>query len=160
MPETERISIWSIAGNWLTAFYILFSIEVTIIVALVAWREIVQRTDDTAIETAMAIGTGSAPNIFTAAAINIAILFQAEVTKMLAERYLKRRFEEGKEEGKAEGFDEGFGEGRADGRELERKRSRRYAQKLRAWNQERLDAAEKGEPFDKPMPELDDEDDE
>ena len=79
---------------------------------------------------------------------------------MLAERYLKRRFEEGKEEGKAEGFDEGFGEGRADGRELERKRSRRYAQKLRAWNQERLDAAEKGEPFDKPMPEYDDEDDE
>lgn len=72
MPETERISIWSIAGNWLTAFYILFSIEVTIIVALVAWREIVPRTDDTAIETAMVIGTGSAPNIFTAAAINIA----------------------------------------------------------------------------------------
>ena len=88
----------------------------------------------------MAIGTGAAPNIFTAAAINIAILFQAEVTKMLAERYLKRRFEEGKES--------------------ERKRSRRYFKKLSAWNQERLDAAEKGEPFDKPMPELDDEDDE
>ena len=140
MPETERISIWSIAGNWLTAFYILFSIEVTIIVALVAWREIVQRTDDTAIETAMAIGTGSAPNIFTAAAINIAILFQAEVTKMLAERYLKRRFEEGKES--------------------ERERSRRYAEKLQAWAKEGIEAAEKGEPFDKPMPELDDEDDE
>lgn len=95
----------------------------------------------------MAIGTGSAPNIFTAAAINIAILFQAEVTKMLAERYLRRRFEEGKEEG--------FEEGKA----LERKHSRRYAQKLRAWNQERLEAAEKGELFDKPMPEIDDETD-
>lgn len=151
MPETERISIWSIAGNWLTAFYILFSIEVTIIVALIAWREIVQRTDDSAIETAMAIGTGSAPNIFTAAAINIAILFQAEVTKMLAERYLRRRFEEGREEGKEEGFEAG--------KALERKHSRRYAEKLQTWNNERLEAAEKGEPFDKPMPEFDDETD-
>ena len=148
MPETERISIWSIAGNWLTAFYILFSVEVTIIVALIAWREIVQRTDDTAIETAMAIGAGSAPNIFTAAAINIAILFQAEVTKMLAERYLRRRFEEGKEEGREEGREEGL------------RRGRRYAEKLQVWTNERLEAAEKGEPFDKPMPEFDDETDE
>ena len=92
----------------------------------------------------MAIGTGSAPNIFTAAAINIAILFQAEVTKMLAERYLRRRFEEGREEGK----------------ELGLKRGRRYAEKLQTWNHERLEAAEKGEHFDKPMPEFDDETDE
>ena len=78
MPESDRVSIWSIAGGWQVVFYILFSIEVTVIVALVGWRELVQTTGDTPIDTIMAIGAGSALNIFTAAAINIAIIFQAE----------------------------------------------------------------------------------
>ena len=140
MPDSDRVSIWSIAGGWGTVFYILFSIQVVAIVALVSWREIVQRTDDTPIDTILAIGAGSAPVTFTAAAINIAIIFQAEVIAMLAERYLKRRFEEGKA--------------------AERARSRRYAARLRAWAEGKIEAAEKGEHFDEPMPELDDEDDE
>ena len=71
---------------------------------------------------------------------------------MLAERYLRRRFEEGKKEG--------YEEGKALGRALARKRSQKYAKKLQAWAQEAVEAVEKGEPFDKPMPEYDDEDDE
>ena len=63
---------------------------------------------------------------------------------MLAERYLRRRFEEGKKEG----------------RKLARQRTLKYAEKVQAWVQEGVEAAEKGEPFDKPMPEYDDEDDE
>ena len=139
MSDSDRVSIWSIAGDWRVVFYILFSIEVTFIVALVGWREIFIKTDDASIETILAIGAASAPNIFTAAAINIAIIFQAEVIDMLAERYKKHRYEVGKAE--------------------ERARTRRYAAKLRTWNEERIEAAEKGEPFDKPMPEFDDEDD-
>ena len=75
---------------------------------------------------------------------------------MLAERYLRRRFEEGKKEG----YEEGNEEGKALGRALARRRTLKYVEKLQAWVQEGVEAAEKGEPFDKPMPEYDDEDDE
>lgn len=144
MPDSDRVSIWSIAGGWGAVFYILFSIQVAVIIALVGWREIVQRTDDTSIDTILAIGAGSAPNIFTAAAINIAIIFQAEVIDMLAERYKRHRYEVGKAEERARN----------------RARNRRFIAKLREWNEERIEAAEKGEPFDKPMPEPDYDDDE
>ena len=150
MPESDRVSIWSIAGDWRVVFYMLFSIEVTVIVALVGWREIFQVTGDAPIETVLAIGTASAPNIFTAAAINIALIFQAEAIGMLLERYKRHRYEVGKAEG--------VEEGRMQGKAQERARTRRYAARLRAWNQERLEAAEKGEPFDEPMPEPDDDD--
>ena len=151
MPESDRVSIWSIASDWRVVFYILFSIEVTIIVALVGWREIFQVTDDAPIETVLAIGTASAPNIFTAAAINIALIFQAEAIGMLLERYKRHRYEVGKAEG--------VEEGRMQGKAQERARNRRYINKLSAWYEERIEAEAKGEPFDEPMPELDDEDD-
>ena len=151
MPESDRVSIWSIAGDWRVVFYILFSIEVTVIVALVGWREIFQVTGDAPIETVLAIGTASAPNIFTAAAINIALIFQAEAIGMLLERYKRHRYEVGKAEG--------VEEGRMQGKAQERARNRRYINKLSAWYEERIEAEAKGEPFDEPMPELDDEDD-
>ncbi len=147
MPDSDRVSIWSIAGGWGTVFYILFSIQVVAIVALVSWREISIRTTDTVIDTVLAIGTGSAPNIFTAAAINIAIIFQAEVISMLAERYKRHRYEVGKADGIKQG------------KIAERARSRRYAARLRTWTEARIKAAEEGIPFDEPMPEYDDEED-
>ena len=166
MPDSDRVSIWSIAGGWGTVFYILFSIQVAVIVVLVGWREIAQRTDDTPVDTILAIGVGSAPNIFTAAAINIAVIFQAEVIAMLAERYLRRRFEEGKKEGIErgiergieQGIEQGLKEGKIVARAEERARNRRYIARLRAWDGRRIEAAEKGEPFDEPMPEPDDDD--
>ena len=70
---------------------------------------------------------------------------------MLAEPYLQRRFQAGKEEGQKAGIQQGRAE--------ERARRHKYASKLRVWNEQRIKAAEKGEPFDEPMPE-DDYDDE
>ena len=145
MPNSDRVSIWSIAGGWVAVFYILFSVQVAAIVAIVCWREIFHITEDTPIDTILAIGTGSAPNIFTAAAINIAIIFQAEVISMLAERYKRHRYEVGKAEGIKEGIREGS------------KKAKRYASKIRAWNERRIEAAERGESFDEPMPEYHDE---
>ena len=54
---------------------------------------------------------------------------------MLAEPYLQKRFRAGREEGIKEG--------------------RRYASQVKAWNERRLEAEAKGEPFDEPMPEID-----
>ena len=65
---------------------------------------------------------------------------------MLAERYKRHRYEVGKAEGKAEGIKEG------------NQKAKRYASKVRAWNGRRIEAAERGEHFDEPMPEYDHED--
>ena len=63
---------------------------------------------------------------------------------MLAEPYLKKRFRAG------------FKEGIKRGREEERVRRSRFASRLRAWNERRIEAAEAGESFNEPMPEEDD----
>ena len=151
MPDSDRVSIWSIAKPWVTLFYILFAIQILGVICLVSWREIFIKTDDTTVETVMAIGAGSAPNIITSAAVSLVLVLLAEVITMLAEPYLRRRFQAGKEEGKEEG--------KAEGIKQERARSRRYATKLRAWAEGKVSAAEKGEPFDEPMPEPDDDED-
>ena len=59
---------------------------------------------------------------------------------MLAERYLKHRYEEGRKAGLAE----------------VRRRQKRYSARLKAWNARRLKAEAEGEPFDEPLPDFDD----
>ena len=140
MPDSDRVSIWSIARPWGTIYYVLFSLQITGVICLVSWREIFIKTDDTAVDTILAIGTGSAPNVLTAAAVSLVLVLLAEVITMLAEPYLQRRFRAGKEEGIKEG--------------------RRYASEVKAWNERRLNAEAKGKPFDEPMPEIDYDNDE
>ena len=67
---------------------------------------------------------------------------------LLAERYLKHRYEEG--------FKVGFEEGRAKVRAEERRRMKRYKAKLKAWDARRLKAKAEGEPFDESLPDFDD----
>ena len=52
-----------------------------------------------------------------------------EATYMLAERYLRRKYEEGKREGRKE-----------------------MSEEIRAWNERRLEAERRGEKFDEPPP--------
>ncbi len=59
----------------------------------------------------------------------------------LAERYLRRRFQEGKEEGLEEGLQKGKQEGRRD-----------LSEKVRAWNDRRLESERRGEEFNEPPP--------
>ena len=64
---------------------------------------------------------------------------------MLAERYLRRRFQEGKEEGLEEGKQQGLEEGKQEGR-------RELSEKVRAWNERRLEAERLGQEFNEPPP--------
>ena len=163
MPDSDRVSIWSIARYWGVVYYILFSVQIAGIIGLVGWREIFRNTDDTAVDTLIAISLGVSPHVVTVAAETLVIVLILEGITMLAERYLKRRFEEGKSEGielgKEAGIELGKEAGIELGKEAERARNRKYASRLRAWNEARIKAAEEGIPFDEPMPELDDEDD-
>ena len=91
-----RVSIWSISQNWGVIYYILFSAQTTVALCLISWREIVVRDRDTPTETLIAIGQASAPLILTIAAETLVIVLAMEGIAMLAERYLKKRYEDGK----------------------------------------------------------------
>ena len=56
---------------------------------------------------------------------------------MLAERYLKKRYTEGKAEGKAEG---------------EKAAHSLYPPEIQAWNRRRIEAEQRGEDFNEPPP--------
>lgn len=139
-----RISIWSISEAWGVVYYILFSLQITVVICLISWQEIFHNTDDTPTETLIAIGQGTAPLVITIAAETLVILLTLEGTVMLAERYLKKRYQIGRE----------------DGLNIARRRQKRYSARLKAWDARRLKSIADGEPFDEPMPELDDDDDE
>ena len=138
-----RISIWSISEAWGVVYYILFSLQITVVICLISWQEIFHNTDDTPTETLIAIGQGTAPLVITIAAETLVILLTLEGTVMLAERYLKRRYQIGREEGL----------------NIARRRQKRYSARLKAWDARRLKSIAEGEPFDEPMPEFDDDDD-
>lgn len=180
---SSRISIWSISEAWGVVYYILFSLQITVVICLISWQEIFHNTDDTPTETLIAIGQGTAPLVITIAAETLVILLTLEGTVMLAERYLKRRYAIGREEGREEGLEEGLEkghdaglikgrvEGFEEGREVGRievheeareilMRQKRFSARLKAWNARRLKSVAEGEPFDEPLPDFDDDDDE
>ena len=69
----------------------------------------------------------------------------AEAIAMLADRYMRKRYEEGRKAG----IDQV--------RRLEKERWRRYLVRVDAWDERRLAAQAEGEPFDEPMPVFGDE---
>lgn len=68
---------------------------------------------------------------------------------MLADRYLRKRYEEG--------YKVGYELGREQGRRLYKERRERYKARVYAWDERRLAAQAEREPFDEPMPRLGDE---
>ena len=125
----ERESIWSVPTSWRDLYLALFAFQVLICTGLVAWYEVSFRTGDNPLETFIAIGNGSSPFVILVAAETV---FLVEVFRMLSERYLQRRFKEGRAEGQAEEY-------------------RRWE----AWNNRRLAAEARGELFTEPPPSLD-----
>ena len=134
-----RVSIWSISQNWGVIYYILFSAQTTVALCMISWQKIVTKPEDTPTETLIAIGQASAPLILTIAAETLVIVLAMEGIAMLAERYLKKRYEVGKEEGTMQ------------------ERARAKA-RFDAWNKRRLEAESEGKPFDEPSPDFDSDD--
>ena len=86
---------------------------------------------------------------------------------LLAERYLRHCYEEGFKAGLAEAraarFEEGRIQGLAEVRAEDReylRRQKRYIARLKAWDARRLKSVAEGKPFDEPLPDFDDDDDE
>ncbi len=116
----------------------LLAAALTAGLAAVAWYEVRHNTTDGVLETVLAVFKHmQGVIVFAAAAIYIAV----EGGYMLAERYLRRRYREGREDGREEGLREG-----------RKERDAAWS----AWHQRMLDAQRRGDPFDEPPPKMED----
>ena len=129
---TDRESIWTVPRAWRGLYFVLYSVQVIVCAGLVIWHEVFLKSEDSALETFMAIGRGAAPFVLVVAAETVILV---EVLFMLSEWYLERRYRQGKTEGRVEGLAEEY---------------RRWE----AWNNRRLAAEAQGLPFDEPPPSL------
>ena len=140
-PEEERVPIWGIPGLWTWSYYGLFGIQIVIVSCTVIWHEIKSVSQDSPYETYTAIYHNISPSVIAITAQTLVIILALEGLRMLAERYLKKRYAEGKAEGRAEGEAEG-----------EKAAHSLYPPEIREWNRRRLEAEAKGEDFNEPPP--------
>lgn len=129
----------------LTWNFILAVILTDCLIMFFVWYEVWHRSADSPLETALGIGAGLAISL----SVGVIYFSHAEVFRVIAERYLERRFNQGKEagietgrkqgreEGRQEGRVEGREQGRAEGIEEGRKQGRQEArEEIRQENQQ------------------------
>jgi hypothetical protein len=155
-PPEPRESIWSVSPGWKSAYFFLFSLQTICGVGLLSWKEVGQYSNEGAVQTALDIIFGTASIGVAAATITVSIteLMRGSMVvgayleeKLLKPLREKRRMEreqwiaQRQAEGRAQGRAQGRAEGRVDNQKI-----------WEAWNQRRLEALERGEPFDESTP--------
>ena len=101
----------------LTWNFILAVILTDCLLVFFIWREVFYRTEDTLMSTLVSLGMGLGISL----SAGILYFSHAEVVRVIADRYLDRRFNQGKEVGKELGKEEGREEGREETLEHTRK---------------------------------------
>lgn len=91
----------------LTWNFILAVILTDCLLVFFIWREVFYRTEDTLMSTLVSLGMGLGISL----SAGILYFSHAEVVRVIADRYLDRRFNQGKEVGKELGKEEGLVEG-------------------------------------------------
>jgi hypothetical protein len=130
----DRESIWSVPARWQTTYFTLFGVSFTTGTALTIWQECcLDRSSEGVVKSLLDImqGAGSvaiASAAFALVVTEVVTMLSAVVTR-LSEQYLAKRYEQGRTEARAETLVE-----------------------VEKWNQRRLAAEAKGEPFDEPLP--------
>ena len=153
--DADRQSIWSVATGWLPAYFALFDALGLLGTAFVIVRNAFWVQHQTVHDMIWAIIVGIV--IVGAASATISILIvEAGKNAMIVGTYLEemikkrraRQMAEAVERGRAEGIAKGVKDGRAEERA-------EISARIREWNNRRLAAEAKGEPFDEPPPGLD-----
>ena len=138
----DRESVWSIPGRWQTAYFVLFAIQNIAGTSLVCWYEIAVLNEDDTVLTVLNI-IDRLPSVGVgAAAITIALMEVARTVMVIGgnlERWLKKREQERLDRAVAEARSEALAE---------------VQRKWAEWNQRRLDAEARGEPFTEPPPDV------
>ena len=123
---------------------ILAAIIIADILTLVsAWYEIYYVVDDTVPETVKAVFVNAAASVAVAILIVGTVDTYMVLSKLILEKYLERRFNDGK----AEGLEKGIEQGREQGRE-------QTDEEWRAWYNRMLVARANGDEFNESPPEL------
>ena len=117
--EPRRESVWSVSEGWLTAYFILFTIQFIAIVSLIVWYETVAITHDSAIETTMRI-LGKAATMPMLCATTSYILTESGRLSMVISNWVERKLEERRIKREKELIQQGFERGFEKGREHER----------------------------------------
>ena len=153
-PNQQRESIWSVPLEYRVFYFSLFVIQSLIGIGYVVWHEVWINDGDSLHATIATIILMDVAVIAHSAGIGVIV----SEMKMVIAQYLEQRYygpkrrkalaeaeAKGREEGVKQGLEQGVAQGRAE-----------TAAKFREWNERRLEADAKGEPFDEPPP-LDDE---
>ena len=99
----DRTSIWSVPAKWQKAFFWLFTIQMAVITGILIWYHVWHKTDDTRVETFIAIGHDVGGFVLPVTALTFILV---EVGFMLSEIFLRERFEKGREEGLEQGLEQ------------------------------------------------------
>ena len=142
--DRDRESIWSVAREVKTLYFLAFVILVVLGVGLLTWREVTQSDGAGPLEILLAIWEDSAKIVTGSVGISVVA---AEIVRyvMVLSRHLEERLERVREQRREEGRVQGREEGRAVG--LTEANAR-----WEAWNARREAAAAQGIPFDEPPP--------
>ncbi len=99
----DRTSIWSVPAKWQKAFFWLFTLQLAIITGILIWYHVWVKTDDTRVQTFIAIGHDVGGFVLPVTALTFILV---EVGFMLSEIFLRERFEKGREEGLEQGLEQ------------------------------------------------------
>ncbi len=151
-----RISVMSVHEGWWYAYLVVFFLQMAAWTAMIAWDEAVYGDHARVVAYLRAVGESSSRMVQLFVLNTIGVVELGRLMMVLAER-MAQRLKERKErfrneliaQGKAEGIAEGETRGRAEGRA-------EVMTEVEAWNERRLTAEAKGEPFDEPLPGFDD----
>ena len=144
--EPQRTSIWSIPEGWLTAYFLLFTIQFIVGVSFIVWYETVVVTRDSEVETLANILWRAGVIPILSASTSYIIAEGGRLT-MVISNWVERKLEERRtnreqmliEQGRKEGIEQGRKEGREEGIEIGR-----------AYERERIEAETNGQASDEP----------
>ena len=134
--QEERESIWSVDKSFKHIYFSLFTVLVLFGAVLVVWKGEGVRTAPDPWVGLLAFCTGMAPVVVTVAPVSVVV---TEIVRsvMVLSGMLQERLERMREARRAEGRAEGRAEANA---------------RWETWNNRRLEAAARDEPFQEPSP--------
>ena len=135
--QDNRDSIWTIPLAWRAMYFLLFTVYAIAGIGFLIWYHVFEQKADSWAETALAITQGIGINTVGAAGLALLTIEGPRTFMVVADYFTRRWLNPLKESLRAEGRAEG--------------EARNQAEWV-AWNERRMAAEAKGEPFDEPPP--------
>ena len=113
--DTERVPALSLDSPWAWFYYSTFGVQLVGVTIYAVLRYVAAVPSATPFDIYAAILPEVSDGIPAMAAYSLLMAVTVEVIRMIAERYLAKRFKQGKQEGIAQGKQEGIAQGKQEG---------------------------------------------